>query len=339
MDKFYKGSWISFIVKIWFLRLYTNIHLFSDCDCKNRLKSFVLNKILSVFFEYIGAYFVGKIIYQKFKSNLFIWISIAVVPLIPTVILNSSYLSQCDSIYTSFILGSIYFALKKENFFSILFLGIAFAFKLQAVFILPFFFLLMLKNSIRWYYFFIIPIIFILSIIPTWFYGRDFIELLKVYSSQTDRYKSLTLNFPNLYIWISNEYYNTVKIAGITITVLVTLISGYLLSNKKYIFSFESWIKLAFLSSIFIPFILPGMHERYMYLGDVLGVLYFIVVRRNIHLPLGILLVSLYSYLRCTRFNDVLPMEPAFVVYFAVIIFTIYDFIKSIKYESKIIKE
>jgi len=159
--------------------------------------------------------------------------------------------------------------------------------------------------------------------------------LLNVYISQTDRYRFLTLNFPNLYIWINNDYYESVKIIGIIVTALITLLSGYFLCRIKKEFTFEIWVKLAFLSAIVVPFILPGMHERYMYLGDVLGVLYFLVVRKNIHLPVGILLVSFYSYIRCSRYNGVIPMEPAFVVYLSVIVLTIFDFIKSLKNDSK----
>jgi Gpi18-like mannosyltransferase len=296
-------------------------------------------KIVSILFEYIAAFFIGKIAYQKYQSNLIIWISLAVVPLLPTVILNSSYLSQCDSIYVSFILGSMYFYMKDKLFLSIVFLGIAFAFKMQTVFILPFYFVLMLKGKLPWHYFFLIPIIFIVSILPTWYFGRNFTDLIRVYIAQTDRYRLLTMNFPNLYIWINNNYYETVKTVGILVTFLTTLISGFYLSRIKIEFSLEILVKLVFLSAIIIPFILPGMHERYMYLGDVSGVLYFLVVRKNIHLPVGILLVSLYSYIRCSRFNGILPLEPAFVVYLSVIVLTIFDFIKSIKNESNPIKQ
>ena len=291
-------------------------------------------KIVSILFEYLASFFVGKIAFQKEKNNLVIWISLAIIPILPSILLNSSYLSQCDSIYAAFVLGSIYFIILKKQFLSVLFLAIAFAFKMQTAFILPFFFVIMLRGNIRWYYFFLIPIVFSLSIAPTWLYGRPFIDLIKVYIAQTDRYRFLTLNFPNIYIWISNNYYESAKMAGIILTVILTVFTGFWLSKKEIIFSYETWIRLAFLSSIVIPFILPGMHERYMYLGDVLGVLYYLVIRKNIHLPIGILLVSFYSYIRCSRFNDILPMEPAFFIYSLVIIFTVTDFIKSLKIDS-----
>ena len=303
------------------------------------LNPLYLVKFVSIIFEYLAAYTIGKIAFQKYKNNLVIWISLAVIPLLPSVILNSSYLSQCDSIYAAFGLLSIYFIIKEKQVVSFIFLGIAFAFKMQTAIILPLFYILMLKGKINWYNFLFIPLVFVFSLIPAWAYGRSFSDLINVYVSQANHYQFLTMNFPNLYIWISNDFYEPVKIAGMIITVLVTLISGYLLSNKKYIFTFEIWVKLAFLSAIAIPFILPGMHERYMYLGDVLGVLYYLVVRKNIHLPVSIFMISFYSYIRCSRFNDILPMEPAFVLYLTVIILTTFDFIKSLKNESNIIKE
>ena len=81
------------------------------------------------------------------------------------------------------------------------------------------------------------------------------------------------------------------------------------------------------------------MHERYMYLGDILGVLYYLILRKKIQLPLGILLISLYSYIRCSRYNDILPMWPAFVVYLSIIIFTTFDFINSLNNDPETIKK
>ena len=291
-------------------------------------------KIVSVLFEYLAAFFIGKIAVQKYPGKPLMLVSLAIVPLIPSVLLNSSYLSQCDSIYAAFVMGSIYFILQKKQFLSVLFLAIAFAFKMQTAMILPFYFVMMLRGNIRWYYFLLVPIVFILSIIPTWLYGRSFTDLIHVYVAQTDRFRFLTLNFPNIYIWISNAFYEPVKMGGIILTSILTLLSGFLLSRKHLTFSFESWIKLAFLSSIIVPYFLPGMHERYMYLGDLTGLLYLLILRKNSYLPIGIWLVSFYSYIRCSRFNEILPMSPAFFIYTCVIIFALIDFIKSIKRES-----
>ena len=303
---------------------------------KTGLNPLFLVKLISIVFEYITAVFIGKIVVLKSQNKKDILICMAVVPLLPSVFLNSSYLSQCDSIYAAFTIISLYFILIERQLMSIIFLGIAFAFKMQTAFILPLFFIFMLRGKIKWYYFLTVPIIFLISILPAWFYGRTFSDLLNVYISQTNRYPFLTLNFPNIYIWVNNAWYQPIKFGGILFTAIFTLVFGLILSNKKYNFSFEHWIRLAFLSVIIIPFILPGMHERYMYLGDIMGVMYFLILRKHIYLPFGIVLISFYSYIRCSRFNEVLPMSPAFAVYLLIIVLTTTEFIKSLKHESAI---
>jgi Gpi18-like mannosyltransferase len=288
-------------------------------------------KIVSVLFEYLLAFFVGKIICLKYKNNIFIWISLAIIPLIPTVLWNSSYLSQCDSIYSAFAVGSIYFSLKKQPWFSVLFLGLACAIKMQTLILLTFFFVMMLKKQIKFYHFLLVPAVYFISILPAFLVGRPLSELLTIYISQSSFYKYLTMNFPNLYIWISNDYYEIGKNIGLCVVFLATLITGIVLSRKKFEFTFEHWIQWAFLSATAVPFLLPGMHERYMYLGDVLGVLYFFIMRKNIGIPAGIILVSFYSYARCSRYNDILSQKPAFFLYLFLLIWLISDFKLSFK--------
>jgi Gpi18-like mannosyltransferase len=288
-------------------------------------------KVASVLFEYLLAFFIGKIITLKYKNNLFVWISLAIVPLLPTVMLNSSYLSQCDSIYAAFAVGSIYFLLKKQPWTAALFLGLAFVFKLQTLLLLPFFFVMLLRKQIRFHHFLLLPAIYFLSILPVFLLGRPLDELLSIYIRQSNHYKYLTMNFPNLYIWISNHYYEAAKLAGLCVTFLVTLVAGLLLSRKNLVFTFDQWIRLAFLSAVATPFLLPGMHERYMYMGDVLGIVYLMVIRRNFYFPAGILLVSFYSYIRCSRFHDVLPQAPAFFLYLFLLAAMIWDFTGAFK--------
>ena len=296
-------------------------------------------KIVSILFEYIIAYYVGKIAYLKHRNKLVFWISFAIIPLIPAVLLNGAFWGQCDSIYSAFVIGSLYYCFKKKQFLSILFLGMAVAFKMQAVFIFPFYFVMLLRGHIKWYYFSLIPFVYFISILPAWFYGRPLLELLSIYPSQSDYFKYLTLHFPNIYIWINNNLYDSVKIAGIIFTFIFTLATGIWLALRKTHFSLDIWIEIAFLSVIIAPFILPGMHERYLYLGDIMAALYYFVFRKNIYYSLGIISVSFYAYLCCSRLKDILPMEPGFIIYSLVIIFTVKDLFKRLKYRSNEIVE
>jgi hypothetical protein len=202
---------------------------------------------------------------------------------------------------------------------------------MQTFILLPFFFVMMLRKQIKFYHFLLVPAVYFISILPAFLMGRPLSELLTIYISQSSHYKHLTMNFPNFYIWISDDYYETVKYIGLCITFLATLIVGIVLSRKKIKFTFEHWIQLAFLSAVAVPFLLPGMHERYMYLGDVLGVLYFFIMRKNAGIPAGIIFVSFYSYIRCSRYEDVIPRAPAFFLYLFILMWFIFEFKSSFR--------
>lgn len=335
---FYLKPWIDFIIENKYLNSleygfynYTPSYIYIlTLIAKIGLNPLYSIKIVSIIFEYILAFFIGKIAFMKLKDPLAIWISLAVIPLIPTVFINGAFWGQCDAIYSAFVVGSFYFFLNKRNFLSVFFLGIAFAFKLQVAFILPLYFVALIRGGIKWQYFLIIPLIYFVSIIPAWLYGRSLIDLLRIYIEQSNYDKMLTVFFPNLYVWIDNNHFNEIKLIGIIFTALFVLIIGFLLGNKKYHFTYDRWIELAFLSVIIIPFLLPGMRERYLFLGDVLVFLYVVVLRKNKYYFIGIISVSLYAYLCCSRLKAILPVWPAFFLYLSIIIFAVKEFLKSL---------
>ena len=41
---------------------------------------------------------------------------------------------------------------------------------------------------------------------------------------------------------------------------------------------------------------LPGMHDRYMFVGEVLGIIYYIAYRKNLPLIISINIISLLTY-------------------------------------------
>ena len=287
-------------------------------------------KLLSICFDYVAAWFIGGIAYQKYRENWVRWCALAVVPLLPTVLINSSYWGQCDSIYVSFLIGSIYFALKKRSFLSILFLGISFSFKLQAVLLFPFYFVLLLRNRIKWYYFLLVPAVYLISLLPAYCAGRPLTELLSVFVAQSGHYEELSLQFPNLYMWISNDYYEPVKWGGILFTFLFALLTGGLLAKKyKTELTDDYQVRLALLSAVIFPFILPGMHERYMYAGDLLAIVYIMYFPSKFYNALGVPLISFFSYALCTSLNEPLIRYlgvPVTLFYLCVIGLLVRDF-------------
>ncbi len=69
---------------------------------------------------------------------------------LPPFFLNSAYWAQCDSVYVFFCLAALYYALQGRSAACWALIGAAFALKLQAVFLLPVLFVLLLTKKLKW---------------------------------------------------------------------------------------------------------------------------------------------------------------------------------------------
>jgi Gpi18-like mannosyltransferase len=81
---------------------------------KLNLNSLFAIKALSVIFELFAAYYVALLVNLKYNNKKIIWLVIAIFSIMPTFIINSSYWSQSDSIYSAFTIASVYYAIKKN---------------------------------------------------------------------------------------------------------------------------------------------------------------------------------------------------------------------------------
>jgi Gpi18-like mannosyltransferase len=66
-------------------------------------------KLIPICFDILGAFYVYKIIKLKYQHGDMPYLAAAIYFTAPTVILNSAYWGQADSLYTSLLLACIYF--------------------------------------------------------------------------------------------------------------------------------------------------------------------------------------------------------------------------------------
>ena len=88
-------------------------------------------KALSILFDYLLAFYSASFICEikKTHKNGFLFgVIYAIVLFLPTVVLNSAFWGQCDSIYTFFGLMAIYSAIKGKSKSSFLFVKSIFNF-------------------------------------------------------------------------------------------------------------------------------------------------------------------------------------------------------------------
>lgn len=281
-------------------------------------------KLPAICFDFLNAFVVFLILKIRYPEGPIPLIGASAFLLLPTPWMNSAYWGQSDAIYTCFLLLCIFFLMKDQSLIAMIFLGVSFSFKAQAVFLGPLLFLLIIKKKIPWYYVGIVPIIYALMMLPAAVIGRPIIELLTIYAGQADTYQMLSMHAPNPYAFVPAHFYKYGLIIGLAATIVITLAWTRVYAGKIKEFTPETILLCAFVSAAFVPFFLPKMHDRYFYLADVLSFLMAFYVLRGWRLAIGyqfvsglVYLVFLHSSLVRTRMDT--PLDITIVLLAAMI--------------------
>jgi Gpi18-like mannosyltransferase len=255
-------------------------------------------KIPSLITDFVCAGFIYKLVKLKSQNIDLALLAYLATLLSPTVILNSSFWGQTDSLYTAGLAACLYFLMIKKNWLAFISFGIAFAFKLQAVFLLPFLLILWLKKEVSWKHFLMIPLVYLISILPAWIIGRPIVSLLNIYNSQTNEIKGLTLSAPTLYAWFPsrNEPFNILFPAGIAFSITVILAFAFVVYRSQTRLNSKHLIQLALFTVLIVPFTLPEMHDRYFFPADVLSIAFGFYFPDYFYVPLTVNLISFFSY-------------------------------------------
>ncbi len=297
-----------------------------------KVSPLILIKAVSIFFDFVGAIYAAKLCkaYLGDENNKSIkpLIVFTIIMFLPTVLINSALWAQCDIIYVTFILMSLYYLKKNHITISFICLGISFAFKLQFIFILPIYILLYLqKKDISIFHFTLIPIVNLILCIPSLIIGKSLKDCIMIYFNQTETYTALTLNYPNLYnIFI--EFFKGQTLNAIIFTVVVVGIIAFYILYKKINVE-ENILRLSLLFSVLMVFFLPRMHERYAFLTEVLSIIYVVKYKKDYYFPIVLQLATLsayFNFLAQGTFNSNIFILFSIVEFVAIVKFTIDTF-------------
>lgn len=256
-------------------------------------------KILSGIFDYLLALGVGFMSYKLTNKDMTKGaVAYAVILMSPLVIFNSAAWAQCDSIYVFFIVLSLILLMDEHYGISFFVLGVAFSFKLQAVFILPFFIFYYFKErKFSIIQFLLIPLAMCVTAIPSLVMGRGIADVFMNYVEQIGTYTSLAINYPSVWC-VVNEAVSpeTLKAPAVIITVVLIGIFMYIWIKSAENMDKKKMLYCAFILAYTCVLFLPKMHERYGYLYEILAILIAFVDRKTI-IPCVILnMVSLITY-------------------------------------------
>ena len=240
-----------------------------------RVPELYLIKLLSVLFDILLAWAVMKLCGRMIGNRGLRLCAFFATLFWPTVFLNSAVWGQCDSIYVALGLIGIWLALEDRPVLSLSMLAFSFAFKLQAVFILPVIAVLWIYGKYNWKQLFVFPAAYVLILIPAMLLGRPVMETIFFYLNQTGSIgDGLNYNSPSIFAIFWNI--PAERAAGIS-RIAICASALYLLNLLAL-----AWIKrrklndravlcLALLMAIGVPFLLPHMHDRYFYPADALS--------------------------------------------------------------------
>ncbi|MCL2424798.1 MAG: hypothetical protein FWD05_00505 [Oscillospiraceae bacterium] len=295
-----------------------------------------LIKIVSVIFDFFLAYFVMKIVSLKTSSANMKALAFLAAFAIPTVILNGAMWGQCDSIYATFAIGSFYFGLRGRSKMSYAFMALAFAFKLQAVFLLPMIPVFIFMNRLRLRDCYVFFVVYIATLMPAIIAGMPIADALLAYVVQANFYSMLNLNIVNMWRFFEHVPYENFRLAGIYFAGFAVLSLMYFTYvNRKRLIKTVDYVRLAYLFAVIMPFLLPKMHDRYYFIADVLAVTVFFYDKRRWYVPVVTITCSFLAYAFFLMFGvELLDYRLAAFALLVVIIIVLRDFVMSI-YPSK----
>lgn len=261
------------------------------------LDALVSIKIFSCVFDFILAFYAGLIV-RKLRdgSDTAFCFGYTAALFMPAVFLNSAVWGQCDSVFTSFLLMFIYYMMEGKDIPAAVFFGIAFAFKLQTVFLAPVALVALLKGKLRFRALLWGIFAYIACGLPAVFAGMSLFDAyIGAYATQAGEYSSLTLNTPNLYNWIPNmSEENLAAFSNSAIFFAFGAVAAAMLAVYRAEWDDKSLFLICAFFAAFVPFVLPHMHERYWYLSDVLALAAVIAYPKKWFGPFAVMSCSLY---------------------------------------------
>ena len=272
-----------------------------------------LIKLLSVFFDLILAWGVARLVYIFKDNRTAILCSFFVTLFLPTVYLNGALWGQCDSIYAAFAIWSIVFALSGRPVLSVISIALSFAFKLQAVFLMPVFLIYIFAKKLRWRHLLAFPATYVVTALPAVLCGRPFKDAILLYFNQAETVgSSLNYNSPSVFAFI--PWGAEVNEAVLTeIGIVIAFLFLFLLFVHCYIrrstLDNRALLICSMIVVLAVPYLLPHMHDRYFYISDVLSVALAFALPALGLVPVLVSFASLLGYHAYLKLRFLLPMS------------------------------
>lgn len=268
----------------------------------------ILMKSMACVFDFVSAAGVYLIIRNRYPTGFCKWAGFLAVCFSPTVIINSAYWGQVDSVYTSLLVFSLFLVCIQRPGWSLVFFSSALAFKIQALIFAPVILVLLFRKKIGWTQLMIIPAVYLLWMVPAYLCGYPLLAPFTAIFNVAGAYTSLTMNAPTQYAFIPNRYFDQTVPLGVALASLGCLGLLWMAIKGKWELNQADTILLTVTLAVMLPFILPKMHERYFYPAALFSILLIFYYPKLRIIPLVLQVTSLISYVPFLRGYELMPL-------------------------------
>ena len=306
------GPWHGLGREIWSCNYNVPYLYFLAVFAKSEIYDLLLVKLLSILFDVLMAWAVMKLVGLFTESPARQLTAFLGVLWLPTVYLNGALWGQCDVIYAFFAVLSVYLALSDRPGWSVAAIAISVSFKLQGIFLLPFWMVLLIAKRVKFWQLFIFPLTYVATILPAVFAGRGFWELLTLYFRNTGTIGSaLNYNSSSLYALLNFDVLpaEAGERIGIVLAffLCISVFVGMLL--RKEDINNRVLLGVAVLFALGVPWLLPHMHDRYFFIADMLTFALAVVSPKMSLAPVCVSFGSLLGYHAYLKMRYLMPMR------------------------------
>ena len=264
-------------------------------------------KTMSIVFDFVLAFFVGKCVALRYPDSPWIPKAAAVTTLLlPSVVLNSAWWGQADSMWTAFLAAGLHSLLAGHQGRAFAAFGLAFAVKMQAVFLAPLFLWLAVRRAVDWRSFVWSPLVWFVTLLPAWFLGRPLADLLTIYLDQAAMYGALTMRAQNLYQWVPDRFFAQIPVF-VALAVAVLAAIAVPIHRSRLRLTPQRIVFLAAFAVLVAPYILPKMHGRFFFAAEILSLILAFRSPRYWYAPVVLQLASFNIYVRGLEYYWLVP--------------------------------
>lgn len=261
---------------------------------------------------------------------------------LPVFVSGSAMWGMGDSIYLFFLLCSFGLLLLEKRQLSLLVYGVSVFFHPYALFLLPLYILLTFRGEMPvWCFLSPLAGSILRMVLPLW--GRmeearaalegsklrmvlcakgffpPFAAERLLLESRGERL--LSYNCPNLFQIIgTDKFVMEYEKVALVFSLGLTLILLAVLSYRQMSLEGEMLFRLALLFCLFLPYTMPGMHERSLLPACLVSLFYGFVYLRRFYLPILLTTAAYISYSAYFRGESVVPLAGVAFVWLALLV-------------------